>query len=174
MESCRLRAIDPQDAHRCLQPDGFDIPSLKLTRSALIILSALLISACSEDVRTTHANRQEALDGGLVAQGWLPAFVPVSAEQIQTSNNLDLNTSEGSFKFKAQDWSSFAVHLKPQGHSTPPFADWARTAEKYKVSGYEAWWYEEQQTTWVFFCKPREGVCEHLMWKRRHLEGATP
>lgn len=145
-----------------------------MPRSSLIILISLLLSACSDDVRTTYSNRQEALDGGLVAKGWLPAFIPVSAEQIQTNNNVDLNTSEGSFKFKTEDWSKFAVHLKPHGHSAPPLADWARTSEKYKASGYEAWWYEEEQTTWVFFCKPHEGFCEHLMWERRNAEKATP
>ena len=134
--------------------------------SALIILGSLLLGACSDEVQTTYASRQEAFDKGLVARVWFPDFIPASAKQIRT-NNLDLNTSDGLFKFKAEDWSDFAAHLRPQGHSTPPFANWTRTAEKYKASGYEAWWYEEDQTTWVFFCKPREGVCEHLMWLRR-------
>jgi hypothetical protein len=138
-----------------------------MPRTSLIVLSSFLFGACSDDVQTTYANHQDAIDKGLVARGWLPDFIPVSAEQIQTNNNLDLNTSDGSFKFKAEDWSSFAAHLSSKGQSTPPFANWARTAEKYKASGYEAWWYEEDQTTWVFFCKPREGVCEHLMWLRR-------
>ena len=138
-----------------------------MPRSPLILLGALLLCACSDDVQTTYANRQEALENGLVARGWLPEFIPGSAEHIRTSNNLDLNTSSGSFRFKPEDWGAFAAQLKAQGRSTPPFANWKRTAEKYKSTGYEVWWYEEEQTTWVFFCKPREGVCEHLMWLRR-------
>lgn len=137
-----------------------------MLRTTLIIVSTLFLGACSEDVQTAYENRQEALDNGLVAKGWLPDFIPVSAEQIRTNNNLDLNTSNGSFSFKTDDWRNFAAHLKAQGHSTPPFANWVRTTEKYKARGYEAWWYEEEQTIWVFFCKPREGVCEHLMWLR--------
>ena len=138
-----------------------------MPRTPIVILSSLLLGACSEDVATTYASRQEALKSGLSAKGWLPEFIPFSAEQIQTRNNLDLNTSAGSFKFKTADWTSFAAHLKRQGSSTPPFADWARTTEKYRASGFEAWWHEDEGTTWVFFCKPREGVCEHVMWLQR-------
>jgi len=136
-------------------------------RTSLIVLFSILLGACSDEVRTTYANRQDALEKGLVARGWLPDFIPVSAEQIRTNNNLDLNISDGSFKFKAEDWSSFAARLRPQGSSAPPFVNWERTTEKYKASGYEAWWYEADQTTWMFFCKPQEGLCEHLMWLRR-------
>jgi hypothetical protein len=138
-----------------------------MTGTPLILLGALLLGACSDNVQTTYANRREAFENGLVTRGWVPEFIPVSAEQIRTSNNLDLNTSSGSFRFKPEDWASFAAQLKSQGRSTPPFANWERITERYKTTGHESWWYEEQQTTWVFFCKPREGVCEHLMWLRR-------
>ena len=138
-----------------------------MSRGLILTLGSLLLCACSDNVQTTYVNRQDAIEKGLVAKGWLPNFIPASARQIQTSNDLDLNVSDGSFRFKAEDWNSFAAHLKTHGRATPPFVNWAHTVENYKSRGYESWWHEEDRATWVFFCKPHEGLCEHRMWLHR-------
>ena len=129
-----------------------------------LAFAVLFCGARSDDVRTTYANRQESFENGMVARGWLPSFIPASAQQIQTSNNLDLNTSHGSFFFKPADWHAFTEKLKQHESSSPPFANWQQTVERYKATGYEAWWHQENNTTWVFFCEPSEGKCEYFMW----------
>lgn len=132
-----------------------------------LAFAVLLCGACSDDVQTTYANRQEASKNGVVARGWLPNFIPASAQQIKTSNNLDLNTSHGSFSFKPADWPAFAANMKQPASITPPFANWQQTEERYKAAGYEAWSHQENDATWVFFCKPSEGKCEYFLWLHR-------
>ena len=55
------------------------------------VLAAGLYFAASERVESTYANYADAKRAGAIERGWIPAFVPRSATDIQESHDLDTN-----------------------------------------------------------------------------------
>ena len=137
-----------------------------MTRIALT-LALLLLCACGDTVESHYATSTAANADALFGRGWLPDFIPESASDIRVANNVDLNTSSGGFKFKAGDWPAFEKELVADGLSATPLASWGDTVARYQSMGYRRWTYTTDRTTWVFFCAPRQGECEYLMWESR-------
>lgn len=137
-----------------------------MTRIALTLV-LLLLCACGDTVESHYATRAAANADSLFGRGWLPDFIPESASDIRVANNLDLSTSSGGFRFKAADWPAFENRLVADGLPATPFANRDDTVARYQSMGYRRWTYTADGTTWVFFCEPRKGRCEYLMWERR-------
>lgn len=76
------------------------------------ILSALCVAGCGDTVTDRYPTRAEAEADRLFERGWLPEIIPNSSSQIVTRNNLDLNTSRGSFEFDPKEFRSFAAQLE--------------------------------------------------------------
>lgn len=66
----------------------------------------------------------------LFAKGWLPRIIPPSSYNIKTRNDLNLNTSQGSFSFQKKDLSKFLSHLT----NAPDLS-----SEKGEVYHYQNW-----------------------------------
>lgn len=127
---------------------------------ALVVAVMLLPSPWIESsYPTLDVGRRDQL----FARGWLPDVLPPSSRQIRLLNNLDLNTSEGSFEFDATEWRRLEANLAP-GLLTAPFVQWETRAAQRRGRGYSAWHYLDAPTRWVFFCKPAQGECEYVMW----------
>jgi hypothetical protein len=102
----------------------------------------------------------------LFERGWLPDILPPTAGGIRTSHNLDLNTSSGEFSFDPLEYAAFAARLRPYRSMDAPFANFEAEVEEMRADGFYPAVFEDEASTWVFFCKP-EGRCDYTMWLRR-------
>ena len=76
-----------------------------------LALAFLLVGGCDETVTHKYSSRADAEKDRLFDKGWLPAIIPRSSSNIVTRNDLDLNTSRGSFDFAKEDLEEFLSHL---------------------------------------------------------------
>ena len=127
-----------------------------------------LIFVLPRDVVTSrYTTLAAARSDNLFERGWLPDILPPSANSIRTSNDLDVNTSEGEFSFSPSDYSFFASHVRPFKNVEAPFANFAESVARMQSRGFQPSVYVEEKTTWVFFCKEEAGYCEYNMRLRR-------
>jgi hypothetical protein len=115
-------------------------------------------------VTSNYADLDEARADQLFERGWLPDILPASADDIRTTNDLDLNTSEGEFRFAAADYRAFASRLRPGASLPSSVAEYVRKMEK---RGYEAGQFSDDASTWVFLCRGEGGYCAYSMWLHR-------
>jgi hypothetical protein len=135
--------------------------------TALTLVALFLLGACSDVVHKNYATKAEAVADSLFEKGWLPDFVPDSAIKIQVENDLNLNISFGSFSFEPNDWAAIEKGANMQLANPAPFEGWSKTKTEFKSKGYQQLQHSEDHTTWVFFCRPSSGTCEHFMWYRK-------
>ena len=84
------------------------------------IVLSLFDASCS----TTHPICYPLLVACLYPEtlefGWLPTLIPKSSNDIKTSNNFDINTSNGEFYCDTSENIIFLVHLwNSIGHKAP-------------------------------------------------------
>lgn len=96
----------------------------------LLLPILLLLSGCSDVVSNEYATYELAQQDRLFDRGWLPDIVPNSTEQIEVNNDLDTNTSEGSFHIDEPQLSEFIAKLTPTSskdeyHFTSGDSTWA-------------------------------------------------
>ncbi|MEZ9398234.1 hypothetical protein AB4393_20715 [Vibrio splendidus] len=78
------------------------------------LFSALaLMSGCSDVVSDEYSTYAQAKEERLFERGWLPDILPKSTVKIEVNNDLDANTSEGSFVISEPALSEFIAKLKP-------------------------------------------------------------
>ena len=80
-----------------------------------IFLCFLLISC--DGVSSKYSTYEEAKSHQLFERGWLPEILPESTTEIFTNNNLDLNTSHGSFQIPPEDIVEFTNRLQKVAES---------------------------------------------------------
>ncbi|GHC64651.1 hypothetical protein [Roseibacillus persicicus] len=59
-----------------------------------------------------YSTREEAQVDRLFERGWLPEILPDSTFDMVIQNDLDRNTSTGSFSLKKKDLPAFLAHLR--------------------------------------------------------------
>ncbi|MEZ9600431.1 hypothetical protein AB4232_16660 [Vibrio sp. 10N.286.46.A8] len=79
----------------------------------LLLPALLLLSGCSDVVSSEYSTYEKAKEERLFDRGWLPDILPESTLNIKVSNDLDSNTSEGSFIINEPALSEFIATLKP-------------------------------------------------------------
>jgi hypothetical protein len=84
---------------------------MKPCRNILAALLGILLSGCGEVVTGNYATYQDAVSDDLFRRGWLPDILPQTTINIRTTNNLDINTSSGSFEMPKSDISMFKSRL---------------------------------------------------------------
>lgn len=109
----------------------------------------LLLASCDDSVSTSYATRAEAEADSLFDRGWLPDIVPPSIRAIEMTNDLDLNISNGDFRFDPGDYDAFVGRLL---RSTTDDKD-----------GLAAYNYED----WTFWISPDKSYCKFRMRLRR-------
>ena len=118
-------------------------------------------------VTSKYATLEEARKDELFGRGWLPDILPPSSRDILVENDLDLNISEGSFKFSSNENDLLRTKLTSALPNRAPFERWDDIVEKRKRQNYSYGAYYEEDSTWVFFCKYEKGECDYVMWVGR-------
>lgn len=134
-----------------------------ILRPLVALMSVCALAAC-DVVSGVYQDRQAAERDGFFERGWLPSVLPKSASNIRWSNDLDLNTAEGTFELNSDDLSAFPTVLQPHDTSTAPFADWKSYVDEQVHEGAYVGQYSEEGTTWVFLCSRNSHSCEYVMW----------
>ncbi|OGU19426.1 MAG: hypothetical protein A2X85_11350 [Geobacteraceae bacterium GWF2_54_21] len=128
-----------------------------------VLFGALLLLFPSDVVTSHYSTLNVARTEQIFERGWLPDILPPSTFNIRTSNNLDLNISDGEFSFVTAEWPLLKAKLM-HGALPAPFVNWEGTVEKYNKNGFTTLCYKDGDTNWVFFCKPEQGYCEYDAW----------
>ena len=123
----------------------------------LFLSSGDVVTSRYETIAAARADR-------LFERGWLPDILPPSSHNIRTSNDLDLNTSEGAFAFKSSEYAAFAAGLRPYSSMDTPFVGFETKVAEMQADGFNAAVFEEERSIWVFFCNAEESRCEYIMW----------
>ncbi|MGR4998869.1 hypothetical protein [Vibrio celticus] len=79
----------------------------------LLLPVLALMSGCSDVVIDEYSTYAQAKQELLFDRGWLPDILPKSTVTIEVNNDLDANTSEGSFIINEPALSEFVGKLKP-------------------------------------------------------------
>lgn len=79
----------------------------------LLLPALVLLSGCSDVVSSEYSTYGKAKEERLFDRGWLPEILPKSTVKIEVNNDLDANTSEGSFVINEPALSEFIGKLKP-------------------------------------------------------------
>ncbi|EHI9278301.1 hypothetical protein M5215_004520 [Vibrio vulnificus] len=98
---------------------------------ARFLLLLLVLTGCSDIVQSHYDNYQQAKADQLFERGWLPDVLPVSTTQIEVANDLDNNTSQGSFLIVEKEMGQFLNQLQP-----------LETANQYR--------FESDNSVWIF------------------------
>ncbi|MCA3913970.1 hypothetical protein [Vibrio vulnificus] len=98
---------------------------------ARFLLLLLVLAGCSDIVQSHYDNYQQAQVDQLFERGWLPDVLPVSTTQIEVANDLDNNTSQGSFVIAEKEMAQFLSQLQP-----------LETANQYR--------FESDNSVWIF------------------------
>ncbi|EGQ9932365.1 hypothetical protein MOU97_004561 [Vibrio vulnificus] len=98
---------------------------------ARFLLLLLVLTGCSDIVQSHYDNYQQAQADQLFERGWLPDVLPVSTTQIEVTNDLDNNTSQGSFLIAEKEMGQFLSQLQP-----------LETANQYR--------FESDNSVWIF------------------------
>lgn len=135
----------------------------------LSICAVVAAAGCFPDmvVSNHYGTLDDARENTLFVRGWLPDILPASAKNIQTTNDLDLNTSSGSFSFDPANAQHFYERLSTGAPEQAPFRRWQAQRDDYAREGFSTWTYHQDERTWVFFCKEQAGECEYVMWSGR-------
>lgn len=133
-------------------------------RGLLFVLCLLAVGCESDVVRSHYTTLADARADHLFERGWLPDLLPPTASDIHTVNNLDHNTSTGSFRFSPLDGPQLFEGLGRDAPARAPFTEWSSTVARYKERGYSAWNHEEDDSQWAFFCLAESGICEYTSW----------
>lgn len=115
----------------------------------VVALSALVLMSlsCDDTVENRYATRKEAEHDRLFERGWLPVIVPQSIRDIVTINDLDSNTSRGSFYFSGKDAEDFIAELSAQGVPDD--------------KGYANYKYSAGDKVWQFSINKSTGHCKY-------------
>jgi hypothetical protein len=92
--------------------------------------------------------------------------VAPSAKNIRTTNNLDVNTSEGEFYLSAPEYRPFEARLYPYILKSP-YPDWEIYFQRKIKEGYDLRQYTSEGSVWVFLCSDTKAHCEYRMWVDR-------
>lgn len=125
---------------------------------------ALLLGGCSDVVTSHYKTYSEAAKDQLFGRGWLPEFIPSSSTDITTSNNLDLNRSEGEFSFPPAATDSFVSRLVPYSGRGSASGDFEKMVNKRKAQGYTLYEFSDRGSVWVFFLNRQKGHAYYSMW----------
>ena len=129
--------------------------------------ACLLLVYRADLVTRNYQTLDDARDDQLFERGWLPDILPPSARNIRTTNDVDINTSAGEFRFSAADYQAFASRLRPYASPPSPFSDLDQHVQKMHRRGYQSGVFSDDFSTWLFICEPKVAYCEYTMWMNR-------
>jgi hypothetical protein len=131
-----------------------------------LLYSGWFLLSC-DVVTSRYRTLAAARADNLFKRGWLPDILPPSSHSIRTSNNLDLNTSEGEFSFLSSEYSLFADRLRQYSATMrTPFVGFETEIAEMQADGFHAAFFQNDRSLWLFFCEPERTRCEYTMWSQ--------
>jgi hypothetical protein len=131
----------------------------------LTYLLCVFLVGCSDVVTRDYKTYNDAVSDELFGRGWLPEFIPSSSFNIKTSNNLDLNTSEGEFSFPPADTQAFVTKLHRYSDRKSPYVEHEKVVKKTIGQGYTPYEYTRDSWIWVFFLNADKGHAYYILWE---------
>jgi hypothetical protein len=103
-------------------------------RRLLVVCLAAAAARCSniDVVTASYASRSEARASGAIDRGWIPAWIPESAEGIREAHDLDSNRRWGLFDFAPGEADAIRAALDPSSVSL--------TGIECGIPGRIEWW----------------------------------
>lgn len=83
---------------------GIEFGGLK--RWATPVLFLVILTGCGDIVERYCASYDSAKASGAMKRGWIPGWLPKSAQNINEAHSIDTNESLLSFEFSSADWES--------------------------------------------------------------------
>ena len=77
----------------------------------LALAVPLALIGCSDVTVEQYQNWHDASDAGAIVRGWVPAFVPSTATNIQSTENIDTNAQTLEFTVKVSEIGSMVASL---------------------------------------------------------------
>lgn len=133
----------------------------------LTFLLCQLLVGCSDVVTRHYKTYNDAASDQLFDRGWLPEFIPSSSFNITTSNNLDINTSEGEFSFRPVDTQAFVSKLHPYSGRKSPYVEYDKVVKKRIGQGCIPYEYTKDSSIWMFFLNADKGHAYYDLWMER-------
>lgn len=128
------------------------------------MLCLVLIGGCGDVVSTRYKAYREAEADQLFVRGWLPGFIPHSSYDIKVTNDLDLGTSQGEFRFHPIDVRAFTAKLIMFHQRKSPFVGYDGLASNRARRGHVAYEYAADGGVWVFFVNRAKGHAYYYFW----------
>jgi hypothetical protein len=103
-------------------------------RILVLLVLCVATAGCAwiEQPSSHFTDREEALEAGMFAKGWLPEWLPASAKNLREKHNMDTNASVLRFEFNAST-------------DEPPFgvACESTTPDRIARPRVDAWWWPD-------------------------------
>lgn len=133
------------------------VAALFVLLAAITCLVYRCVDTFDAVVTTEYQSLADANEDQLFGRGWLPDILPNSTHNIIVTNNLDINTSVGSFELNPNDLLSFKENLVPSCEVRPPPPDESSmTIRNLYIGAYSG------HSCWYFFCS-KVGKCTYEM-----------
>ena len=112
-----------------------------------------------DEVHRTYEDKEQATAARLFEKGWLPDFIPESSKNISMVNNLDINTTRGSFDFEPSDLDRFITRIQNSNDDRVRLGSERKQEKELSDDGYMIFNCSVGDSAWKFFIHPR-GHCE--------------
>lgn len=140
---------------------------MTLSCIGFLVIASLLFCSCGDTVLSRYETRADAEADRLFQRGWLPCIIPQSSRDITTKNDLDINASEGEFRFLPDHAKDFTDQLQRMDASEVSNSDSACFIER----GYMPHTYRDKDSWWTFFVNSEKGHCVYRMGLSRTTNG---
>lgn len=134
-------------------------------RAAIVLALLLTGTGCTDQFTDRYATLQEARRNQAFERGWLPDVLPSSSHALRVSGDIDINTAQDEFSFRATEFEEFVARLQPTPKEIAP--DAVERIRDLEHEGYVARAYVHEQYTWVFLCSREREHCEYYGWPER-------
>lgn len=83
----------------------------------LLVVGGMFLLLYTEDVVSTYATYEEAERDGAHRRGWMPAYVPRSAQEIREVHNIDSNRQWLRFRLPEADARAMVRKMQPLSYA---------------------------------------------------------
>lgn len=117
------------------------------------------VSGAFDEVHQRYESKKQAQADRLFERGWLPHFIPESSRNISMVNNLDINTTMGSFDFDPLELDLFVRSVQQANDGLVRVGSYREKEGELNRNGYL-----------IFDCSFGEGAWKFLIHPRGHCE----
>jgi hypothetical protein len=123
----------------------------------LLLLTGLSACISAEEVENSFENHGQAEDAGMIERGWIPAWLPETAVDIQEKHNLDTNAGLLFFTTVDQFTVPEGCHTIGRAPSATLTAEWwpgAKVIEMPVYSCDDGFLAVDEASSTIYFWRP--------------------